>query len=523
MINIISSIKNRLSKREVSYFNLNKLKGAGFHYNQKKFITHNQLEQIETAFFRSNPEQLIIILALALLVILGLIANWHLTLIITMAVLTFIYFADLLFNLYLIYRSFAKDPEIKIKKVQFSNKVCPTYTILCPLYKEAKILNQFIKAMENLDYPKNKLQILLLIESDDTQTYEAAKALKLKAPFQIVVVPDSMPKTKPKACNYGLTQANGDYIVVFDAEDIPEPQQLKKVVLAFQNASNQKIGCIQAKLNFYNPRQNLLTRIFTAEYSTWFDLILTGLQSLNAPIPLGGTSNHFPLTLLKKLGGWDAFNVTEDCDLGMRLVKKGYSTAIVNSTTWEEANSENKNWFWQRTRWIKGYVQTYLVHMRKPYNKTQGWNKQHLLAFQFVVGGKVLAALINPVMWTLTITYFVLRSIFGPFIETLFPGPILYMAFFCLVFGNFLYIYYYMIGCAKREQYDLIKYVFLVPLYWLAMSIAAWVAVYKFLASPHQWFKTQHGLHLLDLKNKIPAHILEFPHMKAAFLSQDFK
>ena len=320
--------------------------------------------------------------------------------------------------------------------------------------------------------------------------------MKLPTYFQTLKVPDSKPKTKPKACNYGLKFAKGEYIVIYDAEDIPESDQLKKAILAFKKL-NDKVACIQAKLNFYNPYQNFLTRAFTAEYSLWFDLVLTGLQSINAPIPLGGTSNHFPTEILKELKGWDAFNVTEDCDLGIRLIKKGYATAVVDSTTYEEANSGLKNWFNQRSRWIKGYIQTYLVHMRNPKEFVKGLKTTHLITFQLIVAGKILSLFINPIMWIITISYFVFRSYTGSFIESFFPGPLFYMGLISLVFGNFLYFYYYLIGCTKRNHNPIMKYLFLlVPLYWLGMSIAAWIAVYSLIYQPHYWAKTIHGLHL---------------------------
>jgi cellulose synthase/poly-beta-1,6-N-acetylglucosamine synthase-like glycosyltransferase len=211
---------------------------------------------------------------------------------------------------------------------------------------------------------------------------------------------------------------------------------------------------------------------------------------------LGGTSNHFKTSALKELKGWDSFNVTEDCDLGVRLAKKGYRTAIMDSITLEEANSNALNWFWQRTRWIKGYVQTYFVHMRNPLSFLMGSKKTHLFTFQLVVGGKILSTLINPLLWILTLLYFLFRAHVGTFIESFFPLPVLYMGVFSFVIGNFLYMYYYMIGCVRHGHFSLVKYVFFVPIYWLAMSTAAWVAIYKFLTKPHHWFKTQHGLHL---------------------------
>jgi cellulose synthase/poly-beta-1,6-N-acetylglucosamine synthase-like glycosyltransferase len=225
--------------------------------------------------------------------------------------------------------------------------------------------------------------------------------------------------------------------------------------------------------------------------------MLTGMQQINAPIPLGGTSNHFKTSALLELGGWDAFNVTEDADLGIRLVKQGYKTQILDSTTLEEANSNLKNWFWQRSRWIKGYIQTYLVHTRdlKAFRTEKKWNL-NAVKFQLIIGGKVLSMLINPIMWLLTISYFALRPIVGPTIQSLFPMTVLYIGVVSLIFGNFLYMYYYMVGCARRQHYGLIKYALFIPLYWLAMSAAAYYGLIEFMYKPHHWRKTKHGLHL---------------------------
>lgn len=472
--------------------------GNGFRHRDDIYIHHSSLHHKEHAFYRLSNTQKLMILFLIGFFGIGLFLDWKITIIVFVAMLTFIYFADLLFNLFLIIRSFSKPPEIEVSEEELkriNDDLLPRYTIMCPLYKEANVLPQFVRAMSELDYPKEKLQVMLLLEEDDRETILAAQNAQLPHYFDIVVVPHSKPKTKPKALNYGLKKSTGDFCVIYDAEDIPEASQLKKVLIAFEKAG-EKTKCIQAKLNFYNPHQNVLTRVFTAEYSLWFDLVLTGLQSINAPIPLGGTSNHFHTKDLHHLKGWDAFNVTEDCDLGMRLVKMGYSTAIVDSTTLEEANSSMTNWFWQRTRWIKGYMQTYLVHMRKPGDFISHWKDPHVITFQLVVGGKIMSMIINPIMWILTISYFVFRPYVGEGIESIFPPAVFYMAIFSLVFGNFLYLYYYMIGCAKREQYELVKYVFLVPVYWLAISVAAYTSFFKLVTQPHHWSKTKHGLHL---------------------------
>jgi cellulose synthase/poly-beta-1,6-N-acetylglucosamine synthase-like glycosyltransferase len=484
-------------------------KGKGFHYRGREFIHHSNLSHTKSAFHRLSGVQIAIMLGIIILTTEWLILDWHTTIIVFLAFLTFLYFIDLLFNLYLIHRSLSKHAEIHISDAELStvdDMDWPAYTVFCPLYKEWQVLPQFVTAMSGLDYPKEKLQIMLLLEEDDSETINRVRDTPLPFYFDIVIVPNSFPKTKPKACNYGLQYARGAYTVIYDAEDIPDPLQLKKAVLAFQKAGAKTI-CVQAKLNFYNPHQNLLTRVFTAEYSLWFDLILTGLQSIHAPIPLGGTSNHFRTGDLHKLKGWDSFNVTEDCDLGVRLVKEGYETAVIDSLTLEEANSGMKNWFWQRTRWIKGYMQTYLLHMRDPKDFFHDWREPHIVTFQLVVGGKVTSMFINPVMWVITICYFLFRVHVAAFVESFFPTPVLYMGVFSLLVGNFLYMYYYMIGCAKHGHHELVKYVILVPFYWLAMSAAAWVAFYKLIVAPHQWSKTRHGLHLQNKKTFIAAPV----------------
>ena len=472
--------------------------GRGFHYNGKEFIHHSDLHHSETALYTLIHSQKLALIFLGGGIAAAFVLNLHLTLIVLLSTLTLLYFFDLLFNAYLIYRSFKSIPEVQVSEDEMNALVeedLPIYTIFCPLYKEWRVVPQFAAAMEKLDYPKDKLQIMFLLEENDAETIEKIREAALPYHYESVIVPHSSPKTKPKAMNYGLRHVRGDFLVIFDAEDVPEPNQLKKAIVAFRRLP-ENVVCIQAKLNFYNSHQNLLTKLFTAEYSLWFDLVLPGLQSLNAPIPLGGTSNHFKIEPLRSLSRWGAFNVTEDCDLGLRLANRGYRTAIVESTTYEEANSDLLNWYNQRSRWIKGYIQTYFVHMRSPEIFTSKRTFLDFIYFQLTVGGKILSMFINPLMWLLTITYFVFRPQIGPYIETLFPGPILYIGVFSFFIGNFLYLYYYMIACIKRGHDSLVIYIFFVPFYWLAMSLAAWKAFYEVIVKPHYWAKTIHGLHL---------------------------
>ncbi|WP_197379161.1 glycosyltransferase [Mycolicibacterium mengxianglii] len=432
-------------------------------------------------------------LSVLVLAIVGALFGFRIGVVALVAAISGLYFIDLIFTAYLVTGSARRGRDIGRREPP-SLAAWPDFTVLCPMYRETAVLPQFVKAIAALDYPRHSLEVLLLLEEDDTDTIAFARSMGLPPSFEIVVVPDSQPKTKPKACNYGLQLARGKYIVIFDAEDIPEPDQLKKAAAAFAQRRGN-VACLQAPLNFYNPRQNLLTRLFTAEYSLWFDLMLAGLQHLDGPIPLGGTSNHFRTDVLRGLGGWDPYNVTEDADLGIRLYKQGFRTGMLDSTTYEEANPNVRNWVRQRSRWIKGYMQTLLVHTRGGWDLRRTRDK-HFLTFLLVIGGKVIVNFINPIMWILTISYFVFRSVVGNTVEAIYPAPVFYVAVVTLVLGNMLFIYTFLLGSAHRNNHDLIKYGLLAPFYWLLMSVAACKALWQLIRSPHYWEKTQHGLHL---------------------------
>lgn len=473
-------------------------KGQGFLVDGEKFIHYSGLPIEQSAVITLTRVQKIILLSLAFVFSVAVYFDYFHTIFVLVVLVMSFYLFDLIFNLFLAHRSFTKNPEITLAHSllqEIDTENLPKVTLLCPLYKEWQIVPQFISAMKALNFPTDKLQILLLFEEDDTETRDFVSASHLPPNFEVIVVPPSQPKTKPKAMNYGLQFANGDILGIYDAEDIPDPDQILKVVIGFA-LSSTNTACVQAKLNFYNPTQNLLTRMFTAEYSLWFDLVLPGLQSVNAPIPLGGTSNFFKTSILKELGGWDAFNVTEDCDLGLRLAMNKYKTAIVHSTTREEANSQILNWHRQRSRWIKGYMQTYIVQMRRILHARKQGTWKNLLYMQFTIGGKVLALFINPFLWALTVVYFVFRTTVAPIVEPFFPTIILQMGVVSLIFGNFFYAYTYLIGLAKRKEFLLMPFVCFIPIYWLMISLSAWQALFELVTKPHYWQKTMHGLHL---------------------------
>jgi cellulose synthase/poly-beta-1,6-N-acetylglucosamine synthase-like glycosyltransferase len=437
--------------------------------------------------------QAAVLLALLIALVAGLVGAPVATLTAVATLTTAFYVGFSLYKFRLVYHSLVGATGLEIgpdEVAALDDRDLPIYTILVPVYHEAEVLPTLVKAIALLDYPKAKLDVKILLEEDDHETIRVARASDLPGYFKLVVVPQGMPKGKPKACNYGLIHAQGEYVVIYDAEDIPEPDQLKKALVAFRR-SDERVACVQAKLNFFNSDQNLLTRWFTAEYSMWFDLFLPGLAASNAPIPLGGTSNHFKTDRLRELGAWDPYNVTEDADLGIRMYKSGWQTIVIDSTTYEEANPAFYNWIRQRSRWIKGYIQTYLVHMRHPLALWRAIGPGAFWSFQFTVGGTFFVLLLNPVLWLLTALWFVTHWIT---IQQIFPAPVFYAGALALFFGNFTFAFLSMTGCLKRGYHGLVKYGLLSPLYWIIMSIAAWKGFLQLFYAASYWEKTKHGL-----------------------------
>jgi cellulose synthase/poly-beta-1,6-N-acetylglucosamine synthase-like glycosyltransferase len=378
----------------------------------------------------------------------------------------------------------------------FPDSELPRYTVLVPLYREAAVVPGLVRRLSAMDYPQEKLEILLLVEADDGETRTALAAQHLNSTFRTVVVPDTQPKTKPKACNVGLARATGELCVIFDAEDRPDPDQLRKAALAFRILPD-RVVCVQAELQYWNPWTNWLTRCFSAEYATNFSLTLHGMDRHRLAIPLGGTSNHFRIDALRDLGGWDPFNVTEDADLGIRIARRGWDVRMIVSVTEEEANSRLGNWIRQRSRWIKGYLQTWLVHSRQPLKLWRELGTRKTLAIHLTLGFSTVTTLINPLMWLMTLSYFV----FGPeWMEPLFPPVVLYGGMFAMIAGNALMCYALMLGCLKRGLYAAVRAMLTVPLYWGLMSVAAYKAFGQLLrpSKRHFWELTVHGLDTSD-------------------------
>ena len=437
--------------------------------------------------------QLVTIFIIIGITTIGLVLNFKNTSIIINVIISTFFLIAIIFKLFLALIGSRFELHQAVTKTDVRDIVedsLPVYTILLPVYKEDKLIKKLIWNLQSLDYPREQLDIKLLIEEDDDKTLQAVQNLDFPGVFEVIVVPFHMPKTKPKACNYGLHFSKGKYLTIYDAEDIPDTDQLKKVVALFAKLPQNYI-CIQSALNYFNRNENFLTRMFTLEYSYWFDYMLPGLDTLDIPIPLGGTSNHFKMDALIELGAWDPFNVTEDADLGVRAYAKGYKISIINSTTYEEANNEPINWIRQRSRWIKGYMQTYLVHMRNPAAlvKKIGW--RGFWGFNFFIGGTSATFLAYPLLLFIFISYLIFDF---STIRSLFPDWVLFMAIFNLMVGNILMIYINMMAVFKRRYFELILFAIANPVYWLMHSAAAYMGLYQLIVNPFYWEKTNHGL-----------------------------
>jgi cellulose synthase/poly-beta-1,6-N-acetylglucosamine synthase-like glycosyltransferase len=445
------------------------------------------------------------LIAVALAVLTALVIAPLPTLTVLIGAITVAYLAVFVYRVRIFRQAFGGADVLTVSDEEarsLSDDELPVYTLLVPAYREPEMIPDLLAALERIEYPRRLLDVKLLLEMDDPETLEAVRAAQPGRHVEVLRVPDGPPKTKPKACNIGLMRARGTFVTIYDAEDRPDPLQLRRVVAAFKTAP-ERVVCLQAKLSYYNADQNLLTRWFTAEYALWFGQLLPGLIHDDAPVPLGGTSNHFRRDALLGLGGWDAFNVTEDADLGIRLHRAGLRTHVLESTTFEEANSDFVNWVKQRSRWYKGYLQTWLVHMRHPRRLWTELGPSGFLSFNLFVGGTPFLALANPIFWGLTAVWFAAHP---AFVASLFPAPLYYTGMFCLAFGNATFLYGTIVSAHLTGRSSLVHAAILSPLYWGMMSIAAIKALVQLVSVPSFWEKTTHGL-----DRAVPAFTVETP------------
>ncbi len=383
-----------------------------------------------------------------------------------------------------------KNPQ-KHSAPPLSDEDLPVYSVLVPVFREVKVLNQLIRALMRLHYPEEKLDIKIIVEQNDLAMHKALGGMRLPDWFDVIVVPCGSPQTKPRALNYALQFARGSLLTIFDAEDVPEPDQLRKAAAQFAIAPADR-ACLQAELAFYNSNENWLTRQFTVEYAVLFKLLLPAFVREGLPLPLGGTSNHFRTAILRRLEGWDPYNVTEDADLGFRLSRCGFTTSVLDSVTYEEATLVLGNWFNQRARWLKGFMQTWLVHMRHPIKLWREVGLYGWFALQAITLGIVISALFHPVLFGYAIYVLVTGHLMDG-TDSMFLTVVMGLNIVVLSLGSAVSI---LAGAKGLKRKNISGWWFILatmPVYWILISIAGWMAIWQLVCKPHHWNKTSHG------------------------------
>ena len=365
----------------------------------------------------------------------------------------------------------------------------PVVSIMVPLFREKDIAARLVRRLGRLDYPRELLDILLVVEEEDATTRAALSRSRLPVWMRIVTVPRGPVKTKPRALNFALNFCRGEIVGIYDAEDAPEPQQIHRIVRRFAEAGPEVV-CLQGILDFYNPRTNWLARCFTIEYASWFRVVLPGVARLGLVVPLGGTTLFIRRAAVEALGGWDAHNVTEDADLGMRIARAGWRTELIEAVTEEEANCRPVPWVKQRSRWQKGYAMTWGVHMRHPLQLWREIGPWRFLGFQAMFLGSVSQAMMAPLLWS----FWLLALALPHPLATALPErtvPTLTLIFLVAEAVNLICGLYAVRGDKHRH---LRPWVVTLHLYNLLLTFSAWKAAREILTKPFYWDKTQHGV-----------------------------
>ncbi|MEM6676723.1 MAG: glycosyltransferase family 2 protein, partial [Pseudomonadota bacterium] len=376
------------------------------------------------------------------------------------------------------------------RKGQAEAPLWPRISLLVPLFREAEMVPRILSAIDRLDYPRDRLEVKLVVEMGDAATRGAIAGMALPDWAGVIAVPDGQPRTKPRALNYALAFCRGEVIGILDAEDRPEPGQLRAVAGAFR-ALPESFGAVQCQLSYFNARENWITRCFQLEYGIWFGVLLRGFERLGLPIPLGGTSVYFRREALEEVGGWDAHNVTEDADLGMRLYRRGLRTRVLTATTEEEANCRLLPWVRQRSRWLKGYLLTWLSHVRRPVSLWREMGPVGFLGFNVLFLGAACSYLAMPLFWISLLGWMVTGQ--TPW-DRLLPDWAFWPLTLSLAGGQALMLGTAALAMWRRRALDLLLFVPLLPVYWTLGALAAWKAVLELFVAPYYWDKTRHGV-----------------------------
>ncbi len=366
----------------------------------------------------------------------------------------------------------------------------PVYSVLVPIRDEVALVPQLLAGLSRLDWPPERLDIKIIVEADDLPTLAAVRRALPGPPFELVVVPVSEPRTKPKALAFALPYARGTLVTIYDAEDRPHPGQLGEAWRQFRQAGPD-LACLQAPLVIDNEADGRLSCAFAVEYAALFDALLPTLARLQLPLPLGGTSNHFRREALENAGGWDPYNVTEDADLGIRLARLGYRSATLTLPTREEAPTTWPVWRNQRTRWFKGWMQTWLVHTRQPLRLVQDLGWRQTAGFLTITAGMILSAMIHPIYLTVILAAPIFPDLFAPAPDT--AGAIIFWIGVANLLGGYAAMVLLSVRALRlRSRGHLARSLAWLPVYWMMMSVAAYRAAWHLAVRPFHWGKTPH-------------------------------
>ncbi len=364
----------------------------------------------------------------------------------------------------------------------------PRVSLLVPLFREEAIADTLVRRLERLSYPKAQLEVLLVLEAEDDLTRATLDATHLPPWMRVIVVPPGGVTTKPRALNYAFGFTTGEIVGIYDAEDAPAPDQLDRVVARFAEAP-PRTACLQGILDFYNPRANWLSRCFAVEYASWFRVLLPGLVRLGLAIPLGGTTVFFRRDALDAAGGWDAHNVTEDADLGMRLARLGFATELLPSVTREEANNRFWPWIRQRSRWLKGYAITWWVHSRRPLRLWRDLGPWRFVGLQLLFLTTLVQFALAPVLWSFWLVLFGLPhpsdGLLGPALRGTVIGLFLTAEGIAILVG--------LAAVARSPHARLFPWVPTLFAYFPLGTLAIYKALWETFTRPFYWDKTQHG------------------------------
>ena len=393
-----------------------------------------------------------------------------------------------------LYQGTIRKNKEKSNTPKLSDAELPFYSIVIALYQEESQVHDLLVSLLTLDWPFEKLEILLVCEEDDLatiNTIQTCLSRLRRAHISLITVPVAEPRTKPKALNFALPLCQGECVVIYDAEDRPDPMQLREAAEKFAN-SDPNLVCLQAPLSIYNYDESWLSKMFAIEYSALFDGLLPTLAYTKSPLPLGGTSNHFKRKTLIEIGGWDPYNVTEDADLGMRIYRSGYLIDTLNTPTFEEAPIDLNVWLKQRTRWFKGWFQTWLVHMRHPIALTHDLGFRGTMIFHLMITGMIVSSLVHPFLLYFIISW--VWSSWGTGFLTVVSNPLFLFDLFTILAGYLAFSALALRTFSKRNLQHLGVWLVTLPFYWILLSAAAWRAVWHLIRRPHEWEKTPHRL-----------------------------